>query len=65
MTLFETKTKRQRNSTKQKIYSTEIWYGSCFKEVQCRTVKKRRRISFWWETPVSPTFFSQLHILPV
>ena len=34
VTLFGTKTKNQRNSTKKKSYSTEIWYDSCLKEVQ-------------------------------
>ena len=31
VTLFKTKTKSQRNLTKQKIYSNEIWYGSALK----------------------------------
>ena len=33
VTLFKTRTKSQRNSTKKKSYSTKIWYFSCFKEV--------------------------------
>ena len=42
-TLFETKSQRNWTKSKQKSYGTEIWQGSCSKEVQCDSVKKRQR----------------------